>query len=401
MKYSSLLAILLFTLSPIISFPYILYGIYNGHKSAYVFFALFWGVVAYLTLPFADLFRHYTMFLSIEESSYAEVSLLAGGIFNWAMPAFYLLMSNFHIPFDFLRFFQLSTGLWMLEKVFLYHIKINKSYSKEEKFTRFLIFFLFFDFIFTVEGVRFGWALCFYIYGLFLIHDRRKMLIGILFFVISAVIHNSFAMYAALLAILYKLDLSKNSVLLISLCGFFTVLIGYQLLTPYLGLQADWYLNNSEDYGNAYTSLTLIGLTTFFLLRLSIYPFVRLYLLAKFKNEWIKIFGSCLILTIAFVPSMVLFQRTWWLLMASGPFLLLSSERREKLRKSVVNLFVLYGVFFTVINTFYQHKIIMNSNYYKLVCPLPMILSEQYEEDWVYQHVDGNDILKENKWFYE
>ena len=48
----------LFLLSPLLALPYILLGIYRQERSAYFFFALFLGFLAWLQVPLSDLFRH-------------------------------------------------------------------------------------------------------------------------------------------------------------------------------------------------------------------------------------------------------------------------------------------------------------------------------------------------------
>ena len=50
--------IILFFMSPLLSFPLIMYYIYLQRKYAYTFLALFLGFVALLYAPTHDLFRH-------------------------------------------------------------------------------------------------------------------------------------------------------------------------------------------------------------------------------------------------------------------------------------------------------------------------------------------------------
>lgn len=141
----------------------------------------------------------------------------------------------------------------------------------------------------------------------------------------------------------------------------------------------------------------------YFMLRSSIYPFVKLYIQdgrhVVDNNAWCKLFNSWVIISIMFISSQVVFQRTTWVVMALGPFMLLCIESKAKLSQRMIRLVLLFGVFFTVVNGLNKHKMVFNSNYIKIVYPLPIILSEPYDATWVNQHVDGNDILKENHWF--
>lgn len=404
MKYNSFISTALFIVCPLLALPFILNGIYNQKKYAYALFALFWGVMAFLTLPFADLYRHFILFQNIEASPYALSELFSEGLFNWFIPFCYLMMNQFSIPFDFLRMVEVFTSLIMLFDIFKKYVEIsNVSYTKKEYFQRFLILFLFFDFLFTTESVRFGWALCFCLYGYFLLFYRQRRILAIAFLAFAAFIHYTFYMFIISTFIIYRLNFSSRNVLIYCLCFSLLINIGINQISALLGTQGSWYLTDSSENGNSYGDLTIIGLTMYFALKFSIYPFVKLYIKdgnqVVDKNAWCKLFNSWLVISVMFISSQVVFQRAVWVVMALGPFMLLCIESKVKQSHRIIKLFISFGIFFTIANGLNNHKIVFNSNYNKIIYPLPVILAEPYDESWVNQHVDGNDILKENHWF--
>lgn len=392
-----LIAIPLFILSPLISFPLILWGIYRREKWAILLFSLFIGLLSYLTIPFADLYRHRLIYDIMEDTSVREYFGDLNGFFNWMMPFLYIEMNRFDIPFDFLRLFELSTGILMLFAIFEY--KMNHSsikYTNKEYFCRFLILYLFFDFIFTTSGVIYGYALCIYIFSLFLIFEKNNRVLAFLFAYISCCIHSSFLFFIVLTIVLYMLKLNRKGIVI--MCVIIPIITSF--IFPYVSFlienQAEWYFSNSKEFGNTFSNLTTIGKTAFVLLKIVLFPFIVLmFKCYSRQNNWCLIFASWFVMAISFLNNLIVFQRLVWGIMSLGIFLLLSIEDLEKVKRKCT-IFIVAGLMFTVLNTLDKHKMILNSNYYRIIYPIPTILSHQYERKWLDEHVDGNDILQEN-----
>lgn len=404
MKFNNVLGVAIFLISPLLALPYILKGVYEQRKFAYVLFAFFWGVMAFLTIPFADLYRHFIMYQHNDNNPYVVTSLLSSDWLNVLMPIIYTVMNKFSLPFDYLRLFEITSSLIMLSTIFRHLMETSSCvYNQKEYFNRFLIFFLFFDFLFTTEGVRFGWALCFFLFGIHLLFNRKSKIAAIVFLLLSPAIHNSFAMFGIASFVLYYLNLKKGIMVAIAIGSSALITFGISFFSSYLGSQGEWYLTNSAGYGNSYGDLTIIGLTMFILLRLTTWPFVRLYLNQAEKSlngfVWCGFFKAWIILTVACITSLVLFQRSIWVLMALGPFMLIEIEKNGKLSNKIIKSFIIVGLMFSILNATNKHKMVTNSNYYRIALPLPVILSEPYDPIWVDQHVDGNDIIKENHWW--
>jgi|GEM_PF-6414903 len=109
---SIFIAVTLFLLFPVASLPFILYGIYNREKVAYVLFCLFMGLIGFLYSPFGDLYRYHLMFESIKHMSLV-------GIFNkynaqetadYVLPLITWCVGQFGLPVDWVRFLFNALG---------------------------------------------------------------------------------------------------------------------------------------------------------------------------------------------------------------------------------------------------------------------------------------------------
>lgn len=398
----SIITTVIFVISPLVSLPFILKGIYERQKWSYLLFSLFVGIMSYLTIPFADLYRHALMYFSMANPTLVDFFNSDAGYFNWLIPATYIIMNKIGIPFDFLRLFELSTGFYMMISILNYMIeKSSRIYSKEECFNRFLILLLFFDFLYTTEGVRFGYALCLYVYSVHLYINKKKLLWAIVFALVACFIHSSFSIFIMVTYLISALRLKKWYVFILISVTFLLESVLLPHLGFILGKQADWYFNESREYGNTADSLTPIGRIFYYSLKITVLPFV--YLLFKYfdsDSKWHRILCAWFILSMSFVFNLVVFQRAIWVFMAMGIFLLLAVEVKSQVSKNTIKTIILCGLVFTILNGLHHHKLALNSDYYRALLPLPFILSKQYEEAWILEYVDGNEMRKENIIFY-
>lgn len=150
----------LFLLSPLLALPYILLGIYRQERSAYFFFALFLGFLAWLQVPLSDLFRHsLNIYHYLDKPfSYAYVNKQSADYF---IPIVNWILVNGNIPYQYLRLFSVTESFFLLTVIFNYMIETSeREYTYGEVFMRFCIMYLFFEFIMTTSGVRYGFAVC-------------------------------------------------------------------------------------------------------------------------------------------------------------------------------------------------------------------------------------------------
>ena len=140
---------LIFTLSPLLTLPFILYYIRRRKIWAVWLLAFFLGIVAYCTIPSQDLFRHLLHYETYSNYNWKDFTYFDFEL-NGIIVFIYCLMGKLGIPFDFLRFMTISTSYLMIYQVF--KNKINQiHYTNKEYFTRFLIFTLFYDLFYTIS----------------------------------------------------------------------------------------------------------------------------------------------------------------------------------------------------------------------------------------------------------
>lgn len=387
----------MFMVSPLLSLPLILRGVYERERSANILFCIFLGVLAYLTVPYADLYRHYNDYQNAKGTSVLDFFLNLDNFINWFVGFAYVVMTALRIPFDFFRLVEIPICFYLLIKIFNYQITCStREYTYSEVFVRFVILFLFFDFLFTVLGVRFGFALCLFLYGSHLYIDKKKRFFLILFSYFAALVHSAFAFYSVIIFALYSLKSNRKRTIGIIITLFLLYNVIFETFSFLLGVRADWYFQGSDgDYDNSFAAMTGVGAIIFWGMKLSVLPYV--YILLYSKNtitKWQRYGYSWFILTCVFLTNPLMLQRSLWGFMAIGVYMLISMEQHLFLKKSMIRIVVISGIVFTLFNSLNTYGVFLFSRYNRIAYPLPVILSEQYEDEWMNQHIIGwgNDI---------
>ena len=156
-------------ISPLLALPLILVGVYRQKRSAFVLFSFFLGLLAWLQVPLADLFRHTLLFYGMGKRSLMDVmytEINADFISNLSKWVLY----HAGLSFQWYRLF------WTAESFLILTIAIygmmeqsTREYSREEAFKRFILLWLFFEFIQSVSGTRYGYACYNYIFALYML----------------------------------------------------------------------------------------------------------------------------------------------------------------------------------------------------------------------------------------
>lgn len=394
-----LISTICFFISPLFSLPLIIRGIYNRDKWSFFLLSLFFGLWAYLSIPFADLFRHTFHYYSYAGISFQQ--LLDYHIeMDWVIPFVDWYMVNHNIPYEYLRLFELMEGFFLMTTIFNYMIeRSNKKYTKKEVFFRFCILFMFFDLMYILAGVRYGFALCQYLFGLHLIFNKRSYFWGVLFFILAAGIHNSFYFTIPISFIIFFLLRSKKNIIIVLLLGLVLMPVLFSRFGYLLEYRADWYFGEGDDLtGGMYEGVTIYGMIISVLWRVASLPFA--YVLIKYYNEklqWSKMSAAWLILAVSFVLNSVMLIRMGWVFAAIGTFMLLSIENMQKVSDAVLKLIMCGGILYVCVNAMYHKTMLTYSPYEYTAAPIPIILSHHYDEVWIQQHIDNNTLIKDTR----
>ena len=80
---------------------------------------------------------------------------------------------------------------------------------------------------------------------------------------------------------------------------------------------------------------------------------------------------------------MTMLYRLTFVLSTIGIFLLLEIEQHFYIRKRFIT---------TLCNTVNYRSIILNSRYQYIAMPVPVILQDHYDKQWILEHVNGNKM---------
>lgn len=390
------MAFIFYLISPLLSLPFILLDVKNRKKGAILLFAIFLGTFAYCTIPLQDLFRHlanYENYSTYKISDFSYFDFEMNGIVVYL----YSIMGHLNIPFDILRFITTALGFYLLSNVFEW--KINNSqrrYSKKSYFLHFLILTFYFDITYTIAGVRYGVALCFYIYGSHLILERNSTIRGLLWIISAMLYHPSFLFLTLASYTLYFLKINKRTIIIFSLFAFICMSFLFSHYSYLLGNRADWYINSTEG-SSSYKAMTIYGFLGFVLPKLCGIPIV--ILLLKFYNSqsiWMRLSLSWFVLSIICLNNAVFFYRVWWGFMATGVYVLIDYEVLKGIDLKYVKIFLTSSILFSILSLIPVKNFIIRSKYERLLLPTPLIINEHYTtSDILKQYPTAGDFVNE------
>jgi len=385
--------ILLYCLSPVFALPFILFGIKDRRKWAVVAFALFLGTIAYLTIPLQDLFRHlehYETFSEYDFKDITDVQLNLNGIILYV----YVLMGKLHIPFDFLRLFTISSGFYMLFSIFNWKMEhTGRKYSSKAYFIRFLVLTFFFDLFYTISGVRYGYALCLYLFGTHHLFITKKWVWGILFLLLAIGFHSSFLYLIVATYGLYFVRINKKTMILLGVLTFVGMTIFFQKYSYLLGLRSDWYLSESSTVGD-YSNMTVNGMIGFFLPKVFVLPFA--HILIKYfdpKSKWMRLSLAWFVVAVVCMWNAVFFYRIWWGFMATGIYMFLDYEDLTGIAYRKARVLLYSSVCFALFSLIPAYQEVTHSDYVKLIEPAPMIFSHHTTVEEVLQKVPNAEDI--------
>lgn len=404
-RSSVVVPMILFCMSPLLFLPFVVKGMRKGESWAFMLFALFLGLWAWLTIPFADLFRHAEHYYSYFGEPYSviwEEYFLENNTLEYdiVIPTIDWLMVNNGIPYQYLRLFEIIIGFSLVYTAFSYNIHHSEvQYSRYDVWKRFMILALFFEVMSLITGVRYGMAVCFYVYGLHWWYDRCNKWVGALFLIIAVGTHMSFSVLIPMsLIATYTLQSKKTAIVFLVLATpILTVLM--VRYSDILGIRAEWYLDDGNSLsGQGYGDVTVIGLGVTILRKIPAL-FFGYFAWKNFdeKSPWGRTAVIWTILAICFFSNNVLWMRMSWLLGAVGIFSLLDLEKHEKLDEKIIKYAICAGLIATLGGGLYHKTTLYYSHYEQLVYPIPKILQHQYSESWMHSHIDNNTIVRDTR----
>lgn len=401
-RYHWLPATALFILSPLLSMPIVLYGVYRQKVSGYVLFALFFGLLAWLQVPLGDLYRHTMDTTYYIGKTFGDVisEVKRFPDFISALGKWFLVNNN--LTYQWYRLFWVTESFlalalplrWML-------LNSKKVYTYKEAFTRFCIFFLFFEFIMNTSGVRYCCACYNYVLGIHLLLNRKQFIPSIIILLMATKIHNSLTFLIPLSFVIYFLTRKRNLGIIVAV---FMMIIISLMLTEFgqemLGRKAEFYFEGGKSIGGGALKSTPIGFILHIGMRVFLLPFAYLsYKYFSIKDKWVRILFSWVLIMIIFITNEAMIFRISVLIGSVGVLSLIDIESKYNLKKRFITIVVWCGVMTTICNTLTYHSVILNSHYERIITPVPMILDYTYELSWIHRNIIDNQMINSRRYF--
>lgn len=398
MKISKLtaLSIALLIICPILALPIILYNIYKTNsKSAYALFAVFLGLVAFLTPPYSDLYRH-TMRYYQEPDSFnlflQYLSIRRDTDFLTQFVSYTL--SNCNIDFAFARLFYIVVEISIVSYIFRQIYPINE--TRSVRFVLFVICFFSYNFFVSTIGVRHGLALSFYLLALYLLYVKENSTSSILCYGLASITHFAFFPLALIAFcvhfIPYKIS-NKTFIILSVICLCTGLIVSTFLISTFFKEESGAYLNG--EWGVNYKT-TFNGMVFYYLRRFWILPFF-LYFIKYNQNTDYRLKNIIYALVLLFLMTSSLATLSGRILDIVTSILILyyvgSYKNHRFLR--VKTALIISSIFFSAnIYTFRDVAFISDNNHYsELYKPLPILLNSTFSKYWIHNHVNAKGEL--------
>lgn len=388
----------IFLISPLLSLPFILVGVYRQKMSGFVLFSIFLGLLAWLQVPLGDLFRHTVEFYSLKGKTFDDVFLIDTDfislVFKW-------VLVNNGFSFQCYRLFWVSESFFVLCLILRGVMSASERvYSPKDAFVRFIILFLFFEFIQTTAGVRYCCACYNFVFAIYLWFNRKKYFWSVLFVLLAIKMHTSLSFLIPMWLVIYLTLRNRRAGFIMLIIGIVVIgtllaLFGQELL----GRRADFYFSGGNNIGGEIKS-TVYGFILFIGMRVFLLPFI--YIAYKYFNKnkpWVRTLFAWAIVLMVFITNEAMIFRIAVFISVVGVYALIETEAYKPISKKFVSIVLWCGIMTTIFNTVNYRMYILNSHYDRIVLPVPFILDYNYDKSWVLQNVRGNSMIHERQIF--
>ena len=385
------LPILLFVLSPILSLPFIFYYISKQKYETMTLLSLFMALCSVLWPPTGDLCRHNMMYYEFQKMSVEQFVVFISEQFDFILYLMSFLFAKLGLPFEYIRglfvFITYQMMFWIFRDCLKQNLLLCKSY-----FLFFLLFYLSVLFFVITQGLRYGFAIGLFTFGVYR-YLVNKNGIGLLCMIVSFFIHYSLIPYF-LTFLLSKLivNISTIKIVLLSIVCMITfnssigeyiiniLPIGDDLNKALLAYTSGYW---STEYLNDHSTLYLLSRV---MTSLMFYPLLYFVIRYNINNE-INRYAKWLIILVSiyYVISVTLYMRIAQFFIPIGLYIFALFYNPRLKRFSLFVLLCGILSFFSQIYTFRREATI--SREYLLFGPVVLALSSEYTYDWIINNV--------------
>lgn len=333
---------LLFILSPLLAFPYLVAGVFKGRSGNLLLISLVMAFVGFLFPPFADLYRHTQQYLGFVEHNH-DALYFVGMQRDFIMYTMSNLFARWGVPFEYVRFIFVLVSYQV--SFFLYRRLLDlKGYADDSTESKWLfwIFFLSVPFIWIVNGLRMATACYVAVLGWYHFYYRRYVL-GVFLYLVALALHFGAMMFVPLFLAVFlpAIPFSRQSIIIASAVILALGGILLKMLPP--GLIEDmnmektvnYYMVNSQK--NFTDTLSVNGFIAQWLERaMLVYIYLRLVLDRNgMDTKDMTIVTLCFFAWILTYPFMILHQKLSLFIIPLILFLYLKNTCELRLVKHV------------------------------------------------------------------
>lgn len=382
-----------FFICPLFSFPFIMYSVLKKHFFACDLLALFMGCCSVLWPPTADLYRHNMLYFEFHRMNVSQFFDYIETTPDFLYYLLSYLLSKVNINFEVIRFIFVFIAYKMSFRIYFDCMSRNKNIYEYHKMF-FLIFYLSVPFFTITQGLRYGMALSFFAYGayFYLSYDKIKWLI---FVIIACLIHFSvFPVLAILLLARCGFNITAIRILLIIVVSVIflretalTSLIDLLPIDDLLKVRIGHYV---EGYwsGEFLDEFSIENKISRFLEHCAMYPLLltSFWLDENKYNQFTKILIA--VVCICYLISFTMFFRIS-LLFVSVALCAFAIEFKQKKWNIIVLKMIFLSCFLSFFSQIYKYRREMTiSREYLLVLPMPVLLINTFDYQWVVNNVD-------------
>lgn len=389
MNKETLLLTGLFTVSPLLALPFIIYGIYRRNEACFILFAAFMALLAFQTAPTGDLFRHTMDYHDMKDMHVSEFLALMSEYRDILFYGISYLFGRCGIPFGFVKASVLFAEACIINYLFNSVIRAaHRPYTRQQIFLRYVIVFLSFNWFSAIIGLRYTLGVCLYLMAAHCWIDRRSLVPAIVFGVLAILTHFSFLYFIVLSILFLYIPLKRTTFFLPAVIALMASPLLMDIFINYFleeELTESGYLSAGQ-WGAGYTEYVSTNMIIFlWISRLCALPF--LYLLFTHytsRNPYARLCLLYLCLFLCVHELLTLSGRTQRLFFVLSPFFLLTYERlyRHVSSKYIRIITICMSLFF-VSQIYARRATFALSHYERLFLPVPTALNDTFDETWM------------------
>ncbi len=388
--------VLTFIASPLLALPFIINEVHHRQPYAYVLLSLFMALVAFLYPPTHDLWRHNMMYYSYVLYPADSLIVTQNGS-DYVLYSISSLFAKYEIPFEYVRFLFVFFSYLMYFKVFRAVVSQNLSLIRNttDYVNCFWLMFFLIPFFDICCGLRQGFAVALYTYGVYLFYLKDKKLWGCVFLLLSVFTHFSMISVLPIVFLVklraFQIDVKRALVLAVVAYAISLSLFGYLNSTVEAFDEQSTYTTGSQGVGSdAEAARSIQSHITYAVYYCMAIPLIYFALKSKISNRRIaNVTNWLLVLCGLVLPYFTVSIRYVFIFaIVSIPLFIanIKSTKNRLFRIEFLFVFLSFGI-----RAFHERHAILNlSKEYYIATPVPVILIQEYDKTWL--------LTTENDW---